>query len=328
MVSGRLEPKVFIILLNLNGYQFTRDCLQSLRSINYSNYEVIVVDNGSSDNSGVLIGDQFPEVRLVRSEKNLGFSAGNNLGIEAALKLRADYVLLLNNDTVVDADFLTHLVGAGEGNTQVGILGPKIFYASEPNRIWYAGGYVRSSSGTCGHVGWNEIDDGNRFFCTEETGWVTGCAILVKTRVLQELGPLDPSLFIYCEDIDFCLRARGVGYRCVFVPGAKIWHKVSQTCGLDSSFTLYLGTRNHLTWIKRHIPFPHKATALAFTLMKKMLKANFLLFKNRDLAGAVWSGILAFAFKRYGPPDEKMLPKRQNAGQAKSSPDAELRPVG
>jgi GT2 family glycosyltransferase len=309
-MQDRSKPKVSIILLNLNGYDDTRDCLVSLRRVQYANFEVTVVDNGSDDDSFTRLQTEFPEIRLLGSKENLGFTGGNNLGIEDALCRDAAYILLLNNDTVVDPDFLTHLVQVGESDPRIGILGPKIFYASEPQRIWFAGGYVRYGTGACGHLGHDQLDQDGKFSRIADTPFITGCALLVKSTVLREVGLLDLGLFVYWEDADFCMRAQKAGYRCVFVPMARVWHKISQTCGLESSFTLYLGTRNQLAWTAKHIPFPYKPGALAFVFMKKFLRMGLLVFKNRDSAAAVWAGIWDFLVRAYGPPRKERMPGR------------------
>jgi GT2 family glycosyltransferase len=296
------SPKVSIVLLNLNGYRDTKDCLESLQRVQYLNFDVIVVDNGSSDDSFPRLQKEFPETTVVRSQENLGFSGGNNLGIQQALDNGADYVLLLNNDTLVDPNFLTCLVQVGETDPRIGILGSKIFYHSEPQRIWYAGGYVKYGIGACLHFGLDQLDREGKFSRVEDTEFITGCAMMIKSSLLREIGLLDEKLFIYWEDADFCMRARNAGNRLVFVPTALIWHKISRTCGAESPFTLYLTTRNQLTWVTKHIPFPYKPGALALAFAKKLAKAAQLSLKNRDASAAVLSGIWAFLFGVHGPP--------------------------
>jgi len=307
-------PKVSVILLNLNGYEDTRDCLDSLQQVQYPNFDVIVVDNGSSDDSSARLEREFPDVKLLGSTENIGFTGGNNLGIEYALSHGAAYVLLLNNDTVVDPSFLTHLAQMGETDPRIGILGPKVFYASEPTRIWYAGGDVRYGRGSCDHVGKDQFDQDGKFSRTQDTAFITGCAMMIRAEVLLEIGLLDSRLFIYWEDNDFCMRARNAGYRCVFVATAHVWHKISRTCGLESSFTLYLSTRNQLIWIAKHVPFPYKPFTLAFTLGRKLVKIIIFTFIRYDSAVPVWAGIRDFVLGVYGPPrKEQRRPERQAA---------------
>lgn len=303
-------PKVSVVLLNLNAYEDTRECLASLQSVRYPNLEVILVDNGSTDDSLCRLQNDFPHVITHRSEDNLGFAAGNNIGIERALSNDADYVLLLNNDTVVESNFLTELVRIGEEDERIGVLGPKILYFSEPNRIWYAGGNSAYWRGKCRHIGLDEPDSAERFAEPKDTAWVTGCALMVKSRVFREIGLLDERLFIYWEDTDLCSRVLRRGYRCVFVPTGRIWHKVSRTCGTQSPFTLYLGTRNQLVWVAKRVPMPYRIGALPYVLARKIMKAMYVSTTSRESAMAVWEGVWAFLRGKYGPPRAKWMPGR------------------
>lgn len=297
------KPRISIILLNLNNYGDTRDCLESLRRVDYPNFEVIVVDNGSTDDSCGRLQSEFASARVVASKTNLGFAGGNNLGIQIALQGTADYVLLLNNDTVVDPCFLHELVQVAETDSKIGILASKIFYESEPKRIWYAGGSVKYLSGLCIHLGFDQLDQDDSFSRVTDTEFSSGCAMMLRSSVLREIGLLDEKLFVYWEDADFCMRSRKAGYRCVFVPAARVWHKVSRTCGEQSPFTLYLTTRNHLIWVRKYVPFPFRVIALPIAFLRKVMKAARLLFQKRtSAAAAVWVGVLDFIFGVYGPP--------------------------
>ena len=280
--------------------------------MSYPNFDVVVVDNGSSDDSSARLKEEFPAIKLFASKENLGFTGGNNLGIEHVLANGAAYVLLLNNDTVVDESFLDELVRVGETSTRIGILGPKIFYASEPKRIWYAGGKVRYGRGSCDHVGKDQFDKDGSFSSTGATDFISGCAMMIKSAVLRDIGLLDSKLFIYWEDNDFCMRARNAGYSCVFVPAALVWHKISRTCGPESAFSLYLSTRNQLTWTAKHVPYPYKPFTLAFTLLRKLFKMT-LAISRPESASAIGSGIWAFFRGTYGPPQKKRQPARQHS---------------
>src|SRR5271168_929832 len=191
----------------------------------------------------------------------------------------------------------------------VGIVGPKIFFLSEPQRIWYAGGYVKLGVGACRHAGKDEMDSPDRYSRIEDTGFITGCALLVKSGVLREIGLLDDKLFVYWEDTDFCERARRKGYRCVFVPQSHVWHKISRTCGNESFFTLYLSTRNQLNWVATHVSYPQKFFAVAYTFGKKTVRMSVLALKGKDSARAVALGMWDFIRGEYGPP-KRRVPQR------------------
>jgi GT2 family glycosyltransferase len=310
------QPKVAIVVLNRNGLQDTRECLRSLDRLDYPDFEVILVDNASTDGSVANCRQEFPAVRVVESNLNLGFAGGNNLGIQRALSGRASYVLLLNNDTIVDPALLTQLVTIGESDPEIGILGPKIFYASDPRRIWYAGGEVIRRFGICRHAGLKRLD-GEKFSRISDTGFVTGCTMMIKSSVFRKVGVLDPKFFMYWEDADFCMRARAAQFRCVFVPAAHVWHKVSRSAGVDSPFTIFLSTRNHLTWISRYVPYPYRGLALGVALARKLMRWPALAIRDRASAAAVFEGILAFFRRDFGPPPgTRFAPPGQQSKQA------------
>jgi len=274
-------PRVSIIILNWNGWEDTIECLESLYQITYPNYEVIVVDNNSEDNSiekikeycegKIKVESKFFEydpnnkpiyvleytreqaekggyfrkekyfsklpsnrkLRLILNEKNYGFSEGNNIGMRYALKvLNPDYVLLLNNDTVVDPEFLSELIKIGGDDEKIGVLGPKIYYYSykqKNNVFWVIGTKINWWTGYTTEIGYNEIDFG-QYDKIMEFDAVSGCAMLIKTSVLQKVGLLDSDFFLGAEDLEFCTRVRKIGgFKVVYVPYSKIWHKVSRS---------------------------------------------------------------------------------------------------
>ncbi len=300
-------PRVSIVLINLNGYADTVDCIESLTRINYPNYEIIVVDNGSSDGSGDRISERYPGLPQLKSLRNLGFSGGCNLGIRDALSREADYVLLLNNDTVVAPDFLSRLVTVAERDPRIGIVGPKIFYRGEPQKIWFAGGQLRRVDGAIHHLGLNKTDASGEFSIERETDFITGCALLAKSSLFERVGMLDENLFAYFEDIDLCARAARCGYRHMFVPSSHIWHKVSSTWGQKSPLTLYMATRNQLRWVATYSRYPFKPFALTITLSKKVARMVVETFRSPSGGKAVARGILHFIRGIYGPPQELLI---------------------
>jgi len=221
MAKESKYPKVSIIIVNWNGGEDVIECLKSVKDIDYPDYETIVVDNGSTDNSVEEIKRTFPDVKLILTYKNPGYSAGVNVGLRAAT---GDYILLLNDDAVAARSILKDLVGAMESNPSIGIAGPMILYYSEPDKLWCAGmklhllGYASS------------IGKGLNKELFNKSSFVdyVSCALMIKKEVIDKIGGLDPEYFLYSEDVDFCLRAKNAGYKSMYVPSPTVWHKVTK----------------------------------------------------------------------------------------------------
>jgi GT2 family glycosyltransferase len=247
------EPLVSIILLNWNQPHFTLACLQSLNSITYPNFNVVIVDNGSTDNSIQQIEALREKLRyettVIANGKNSGFAEGNNIGIRYALGQAADYVLLLNNDTEVAPDFLEPLVRIAESDPTIGITGPKIFYFDEPAQIWSAGGVI-SKQGWTHQLGVNEPDN-PEFNRLRQVDYVTGCAMLVKRETIDKAGMLDARFFIYYEETDWCARVAKAGFTIWYVPESRLWHKISLKARDLSPLYVYLMTRNRLLFLRK-----------------------------------------------------------------------------
>ena len=275
-----MNPNVFIIILNWNGKKDTLECLSSLKKIYYKNYKIVLVDNGSKDDSVKEIKKNFPSVEIIKNKKNLGFSEGNNVGIRYALKNEADYVLLLNNDTIVYKDFLKKMIGEAEKNEQIGIIGPKIYYYSKPKILWFSGGMINYKKGLFTHIGQNKKDS-KEYSHLGNVDYITGCAMLIKKSVIKSIGLLDPKYFAYFEDIDYCIRAKKAGYGIRLVPEAKIKHKVSSSSGGEENpLKTYYKNRNILLFMKKHSPrkaifsfflhfFKDKAIEIAILTIKR-----------------------------------------------------------
>lgn len=246
--AGRVE----IIVLNWNGQGDTLECLASLARCEYTNCGVTVVDNGSTDGSVAGIRLAFPGIALLENGANLGFAEGNNRGIRKALDAGCDFVLLINNDTVVDPGIVSAFMTAAEKLPKIGVFGAKIYYFQDKNRLWYAGGYWDSRKLSFGEHGTGEIDRG-QFDVLTETEWVIGCAMFIRASVFQSVGLLEPRYFLNNEEIDFCSRARRAGFSCAYVPEARLWHKISASFGgEDSPLKEYFSARNRLLWAQRN----------------------------------------------------------------------------
>ena len=247
-----MNPLIHIVILNWNGRDDTLACLETVEKIDYPNFEVIVADNGSSDDSIDAIRQRFPKVRIIENHANLGFAAGNNSAIAHALDAGAAFIFLLNNDTVVDPAILSAFVKAAERKPKGGVFGGKIYYYSKPETLWYAGGFWDAQTLSFAEHGAGELDRG-QFDVLTETGWVIGCAMFIRAEVFRSVGLLEPKFFLNNEEVDFCSRSQRAGFSCVYVPDARLWHKISVSFGgEDSPLKEYFSARNRLLWAERN----------------------------------------------------------------------------
>jgi len=274
-------PSVFIVIVNWNGLADTLECLESLRYLDYPNFEILLVDNASADNSVETIRCRYPSVRILENSRNLGFTGGNNVGIRHALGNGASYVWLLNNDTTVDRHALFCLVEAGERDRGIGILGSKIYYSSEPDVISFAGATIDWSRGTSSHIGRGEVDRG-QYDNLSEVDRVSGCSMLVKKEVCETVGLFDDTFFLFVEDVDWCVRAKRSGFRCVFVPASAVWHKEGSSIRKAEYGSLYsyYNTRNFLLLIKKNFSFPKREKLLFQLIYGKMRNRKRCLVKT------------------------------------------------
>ncbi len=260
-----MNPKVCIVTLNWNAWEATRDCLHSLENVDYPNFETVVVDNASSDRSVEELNLRFPWIPIIRNSANLGFAGGNNVGILDALRREAAYILLLNNDTTVSRSFLRVLVEAVESDPKAGIANPKIYYFHPRDRIWYAGGSFSLWRGFAKHFHQGRKDR-SPSTVPQEVSFATGCALLIKSEVIRQVGLLDQRFFLVSEDTDWSIRVRQAGYRAIYVPEARIWHNESYTVRKSSGKQLrdYYNVRNSLVLMYKHARAYHYPSFLAF----------------------------------------------------------------
>ena len=224
---------VNLFVLNWNGRDLTLDCLSSLEKIIYPNVKVYIIDNGSSDNSVTAIRNQFPDYEIIGLPENYGFARGNNAGFEL-VKQKADYTIFLNNDTIVDPNFVEPLINAMESNSTVKQSTPKIFYADNLDYIWFGGGKVSLWAGWIRHLGIRQKDS-IQFSFNRNVDYATGCCVCMRTVDFESIGMFDESFLMYGEDVDLSLRFRKQGGQILFVPESKIWHKVSSSIGTQFS---------------------------------------------------------------------------------------------
>ncbi|MGD2178037.1 MAG: glycosyltransferase family 2 protein [Anaerolineae bacterium] len=238
--------KAVVIVLSWNGLAYLMDCLDAVLSQDYADFEVMVVDNGSSDGSADLVEGQYPEVRLIRNDRNLGFAAGNNVGLRAAT---GDVLVLLNQDTVVRSGWLKALVNTFEDPT-VGIAGCKAVYPD--GTIQHAGGFVYGARAETEHTGRSEPDDG-RYGSLRDVDFVTGAALAISWAALTCVGPLDEGFYpAYYEDVDWCYTAREAGFRVVYAPAAQLTHHETPAAQRDSHEHKYALHRGRVRFVLKH----------------------------------------------------------------------------
>lgn len=341
-----MKPNVAIIILNWNGWEDTIECLGSLYQIDYPNYDVIIVDNHSEDDSiekikeyckgkleiklnnnpikifeyskdeitDSIITDEFKNGAhdknfiLIKNDKNYGFAEGNNVGIRFACKfMNLDYILLLNNDVIVDKNFLIEMVKIGESKENIGIIGPKTYYYDyngAKNVINFAGGTFDIWKGKSRHIGINKVDLGQYDNITE-VDYVEGSCFLIKKELIKKIKLLNPFLFGW-EEIDWSLKAGKCGYKCYYAPKAKIWHKVGSSLGNKFGFArLYYHVRSGLIVMNANAKWFHKIVFIPFFLSDILFKILIISNQERKIISPIYSlnvVIKAFLdFKRISP---------------------------
>jgi GT2 family glycosyltransferase len=294
------EPRVVIIILNWNGIIDTLACLESVRQLDYANHKVVVVDQNSDDGSRESIANQYPEVTLIRNEDNLGFATGNNIGIRHAMDRGADYIVLLNNDTIVRPTFLTALVAAAREHPDFDVFGPKIVFDSDPNVIWAAGSHIDWQKATCIQRGYQEIDRG-QYDTTVEVNALSGCAMMISSTAFQTVGLLDDRFFAYYEETDWCARAKKAGLRILYVPTAVVRHKVSRTIGPSSPAIAFYMVRNNLLFVWKNSAGSRRLSLLGRSLHReaRTICSRFIR-GGRHEAVIRLSAVAAFLLRRFG----------------------------
>jgi GT2 family glycosyltransferase len=306
MSSAELSScaRIAAVVVNWNGKEYTLECLRSLHEQQHVEIEIIVVDNGSTDGSVDTIRRQFPDMVIIEAGKNLGYAGGNNVGIACALDQGFEYVLVLNNDTVLASDCAYQLLMDLERHPDAAAAAPKSYFLEIPDRIYFAGGKI-GWNGVTIHIGLG-CSDGPGYNKAVDTEWVNGCAILFRGSALLQIGLFDPRYFLVFEESDWSLRARRGGYRLRFVPEARLWHKVSPSFGSSKSpLYLYYATRNRFLWIERNFPLPKRLALYCFAIRRDCFRTFFRTKGGseevrRNQRRAIWRGIRDYLLRRFG----------------------------
>jgi GT2 family glycosyltransferase len=316
------SSKVVILILNWNGGEDTIECLDSLINSKYEPFQIMIVDNGSDDNSLKIIrnyaqalehppqnflsvppltqplrileldeGDiltdplylkQLCECKLIimKNKENYGFCEGNNNGIEFISQyLNSDYILILNNDTIVHPDLIKDLTEFAIEDKNRGMVGPTVLYYHEPEKITFQGGNLNLCTVHLEHYQLN--DKLTDYSLPVKLDYISGCCMLLKTDMLTEVGLLDPDFFLYLEDVDWCVRAHKQKYDIYHLPKARVWHKESVSSQKESPLSLYYGIRNNFLFLKKHCQTKRRYMTYLFLSLDATIYSLKFLFTGR-----------------------------------------------
>lgn len=286
-----MDPLVSIITINYNQLRYTLELLNSLTQSAYRNIEIIVVDNASTENPTSQIKEQFPNVQVIVSDKNLGFAGGNNLGIRAA---KGKYLFFLNNDTEIVPDSIRPLVDFCEQHADAGIVCPKILFYNSGETIQYVGSSrINAFTGRNERPGFGEVDRG-QFNAAEKTDLPHGAAMMVPRSVIDATGLMPEIFFLYYEELDWAETIKKMGYNIYVVPDARIYHKESMSVGKNSTLKTYYMTRNRLLFMRRHTKGLSKLSSITFFLIFSIPKntLSYLIKGEMKHVSAFWRGFL------------------------------------
>ncbi len=252
-VASSAAPAVWAIVLMYGGEEITAACIDSLLAQDYSSLTVLLVDNASEDGSGERLRDRYSDrIEYLNTRANLGYTGGNNRGMERALAAGADYVLVVNNDTVLEPRCVSLLVESAQRADRPGAVAPKILYHGEPGRIWYAGGDYSYMKALGLHRRESEQDTPSESGRLDEITFVTGCCLLVPADVVRAVGGFREDFFMYCEDVEWSLRTRRAGLRLYYQPAARMYHRQETTGALASAFAALHRDRNRRRLVQSH----------------------------------------------------------------------------
>ncbi len=289
-------PSIFAVVLNWNGYEDTAKCLVSLRQATYPNLKIVLVDNGSTDGSAEKLERSFPEIATLKLPHNGGYAAGNNAGIRFALKNGADYVLVLNNDVVVDKNFIQPMLELLERKPAAGIVTCKVYYELEPQRIYSAGGTF--SLWLCTGVNDFQGQISNAFHSSQErereVTFIPGCVFLARRAVFEKIGMMEEKFFLYFEDLEFSRRVRE-RFKLFYTPRGTIYHKSGAGTGWAyyTPTYLYYHTRNRF-WVFRDDPAVYRLYVFLFTFLNALAKTLAIVLTFRqptERISALWRGV-------------------------------------
>lgn len=287
-------PAVTAVVLNWCGEDDTRACVESLLAEEYPALEILLVDNGSPDGSGERLHRRFPTLPYLQTGANLGYTGGNNRGIEYALERGAEYVLVLNNDTLVEPGCVRRLVEAALACPSAGAVGPKIVYESDPNRVWFGGGEFSWLRATGLHRNEGEPDRDPQGAEPQRVTFLTGCCLLLPAAAIRDVGAFEEDFFAYAEDVDLSLRLRRGGYDLLYQPGARIRHRVELDQAPPSPFQIFHRDRNRNRLARRRYGlWRYLGFSCWFYPSRAARALQYLAQGDRARAHAIWRAVRA-----------------------------------
>lgn len=273
-MNGNLEPLVYIIVLNYNGYVDTVECIESLKAITYKNHRIVIVDNNSTDGSCGKLKSEYIDIEFVESDENLGYAGGNNLGIKRALENNAGYVCIINNDVVVEPSFLEPILSKMEKDKSIGIAGSKVCEYTDRSKIQSTGSRVDLFRGNVYQLNTGVPADSVKEDL--EVDYISGACLVVRKDVIDKTGLLPEVYFLFFEETEWCLKAGRAGYKVKCICDSAIYHKGSSTIDKISGIKEYYMVRNNIIFEKRNA----KAFQLLVFLSKRTLRMLFDLIKG------------------------------------------------
>ncbi|MBS0624558.1 MAG: glycosyltransferase family 2 protein [Verrucomicrobia bacterium] len=295
---------IAVIILNWNNAPDTLECLASVYQSDDENFKVFVADNGSTDGSLPLIQSQYPQAAYIENKKNLGFAEGNNRAIEIALNQDAAYLFLLNNDAVVAKDTLSTFRQTAETHLHAAAFGAKTYFYDAPSTIWYGGADWDSRGVQWLFRDWNVEESQAPKRSIEETDFLCGCALFLRSSQIRKIGLMDPRFFLNWEEVDWCSRMRKMGFSCLFVPQVKVWHKISRSFqgGREGAMWSYYFHRNRLLWMEKNLSWRQNislARTFLIPLIFRLIRESFGPYKTK--ARASLRGICDYFLRNFGP---------------------------
>ena len=297
-IDNFTPKKLAIVIVNWNSFELTRDTINSLLRTSYRDYDCIVVDNGSEDNSANQLETQFSNIILLREKENKGFTGGNNIGIQYALDIGYEYIMMLNNDVELEPNFLEPLIEKLNSNKNIGAVQPLIYFHHDKNLVWNAGSSYNALFGICSTPNYNQRDDKHALVHFQKSvDWITGCAFMIRASVLKEIGLLKERYFIYYEDVDLSFRIKAAGYELAYEPASVIYHiagmshksKEKGKEGFVSPKVHFLNARNRIWFLKQHtLPWAVPSVVL-FNVFYFFSIGFYFIFRARFQKWKAWN---------------------------------------